>query len=87
MTPNSPHAWRAQAPSADFADRTARAILRDRATRRATHRPRAVVFAAAACLLVAGAAWAWRTQPGPARREPSQSSLLMPSPERERGRQ
>jgi hypothetical protein len=58
MTPSF-ESWRGAEPSAGFADRTTDAILRDRGRR--TVRPRRPWFllAAAACLLVGGAAWGW----------------------------
>lgn len=70
MKPTDLQAWRPQAPPRDFADRTTAAVLRDRASTRASARAvRWPVSLAAACLLVAAGAWAWRSHrvpPGPA---------------------
>jgi len=71
--------WEAQVPSEGFADRATVAVLRDRA--HASRRPQRrawVVLAVAACLLTAGAAWAWAVHPSHMRPDTSASSLDMP---------
>jgi hypothetical protein len=62
MSPND-KGWSAQAPSADFAERATAAVLRDRAAQHRASPRRWLPFAAAACVLVAGAAWAWNSVP------------------------
>jgi hypothetical protein len=64
MNSNFPRDWRAQIPSADFAERTALAILRERSARRSEWRPgRRLAMVAAAAIFVAGGAWGWTTLP------------------------
>jgi len=51
--------WQAQVAPEAFADRAAAAVLRDRVLSRRQGERRWVLLAAAACVLVAGAAWGW----------------------------
>ena len=79
MSGPSFESWEAQVPSEGFADRATVAVLRDRA--HASRRPQRrawVVLAVAACLLTAGAAWAWAVHPSHMRPDTSASSLDMP---------
>jgi hypothetical protein len=62
MSPND-KGWGAQAPSTDFAERATAAVLRDRALPRHRVSPRRWLPFAAACVLVASAAWAWNSAP------------------------
>jgi hypothetical protein len=64
MNSNFPRDWRAQAPSADFAERTTLAILRERSARRNDWGlGRRLAMAAAAAIFVAGGAWGWTRLP------------------------
>jgi hypothetical protein len=51
--------WEAERAPEAFADRTAAAVLRDRALSRRPAKGRWVLLAAAACVLIGGAAWGW----------------------------
>jgi hypothetical protein len=78
MNPSPPwNHWDAQAPSEDFADRVTAAVLRDRRTprRQAVLRWRPFL-AVAACLAVAGVAWAWNAVPRNPHADPSLSQLV-----------
>jgi len=80
MTPNPWPSWRAQTPSADFAERTVGAILRERNTRRHQGAARRwVLIAAAATVLVAGGAWGWTTLPRETPPRPAPSSVPAPA--------
>ena len=64
MTPNRWDGWEAQEPSADFADRTVAAALRERGVRRRRGGGRRWVgVVAIAATLVAGAAWGFSAWP------------------------
>jgi hypothetical protein len=64
MNSNFPRDWRAQAPSADFAEQTTLAILRERSVRRSEWGfGRRLAMAAAAAIFVAGGAWGWTRRP------------------------
>jgi hypothetical protein len=54
--------WEAERAPETFADRTAAAVLRDRALSRRPAKARWVLLAAAACLLFGGAAWGWTSR-------------------------
>jgi hypothetical protein len=67
--------WQAQVAPDVFAERTAAAVLRDRALARRSRRGPWVLLAAAACILVAGVAWGWTSLRKPPPREMSTSRL------------
>jgi hypothetical protein len=72
MTEKTSSAWRAQPPSADFAERTVAAILAERrAIRPVAGRRRGLGWVAIAAVLVAGGAWARTALPRPPRPRPS----------------
>ena len=80
MNSNFPRDWHAQAPSADFAERTTLAILRERSARRNEWGlGRRLAMAAAAAIFVAGGAWGWTRLPKSGPLRPEQESAP-PSP-------